>query len=92
MSISSHSLLKKIEEEVMKAKQLQELNKQKQHVYTIKTLCELMLDQETSSTIENPRLVGSALDPTPTSTVLRYEKSQPLKTDDGANGDSIFDF
>lgn len=87
MTISNHSLLKKIEEEVLKAKQLQDSSMQKQHVYTIKTLCELILEQGTESVSESSHPVN----PVPITT-LTYEKSQPLKTDDGANGDSIFDF
>jgi len=87
VTISNHSLLKKIEEEVLKAKQAQDSSQQKQHVYTIKTLCDLILEQETESAVEAPRIVN----PAPVSTLI-HEKSQPLKTDDGANGDSLFDF
>lgn len=87
MTISNHSLLKKIEEEVLKAKQINDSNLQKQHVYTIKTLCELMLEQRTEPKVESSHIVN----PVPVNTFIQ-EKPQPLKTDDGANGDSLFDF
>ena len=87
VTISNHSLLKKIEEEVLKAKQLHDSNKQKQHVYTIKTLCELILEQGAETAAD----ISHHVNPAPITT-LTYEKSQPLKTDDGSNGDSIFDF
>lgn len=87
MTISNHSLLKKIEEEIMKAKQINDSSLQKQHVYTIKTLCELMLEDRTDPIVEGSRIVN----PAPVNALIQ-EKPQPLKTDDGANGDSLFDF
>jgi hypothetical protein len=87
VTISNHSLLVKIEEEVIKAKQINDISKLRKHVYTIKTLCELLLDQEGTNQSEQAKPVIPV-----TVSALPYEKSEPLKTDDGSNGDSIFDF
>jgi len=89
LQISHYQLLKKIEEETKKARQEENSDALYQHLYTIKTLCEVVLDSqlnpaaflEENSTPVSP-VEGRALP-------LQGNK---LETDDGANGDSIFDF
>ncbi|MBM7648305.1 hypothetical protein JOC78_001247 [Bacillus ectoiniformans] len=98
MNISHQSVLSRIEQEVRKAKQAEKSDSVKQHLYTIKTLCEVMLDTpgETGSQSFKPSItpqiqpmVQSPLPQKPAVTINQEEK---LETEDGANGDSIFDF
>ncbi|MBE3569749.1 MAG: YwdI family protein [Bacillales bacterium] len=89
MQISHHQLLKKIEEETKKARQEENSEALYQHLYTIKTLCEVMLDSRLKPAafmVEDSPPVGSSEG---SALPLRGNK---LETDDGANGDSIFDF
>lgn len=88
MSISIHSLLNKIEKELNYAKQASDENTLKNHIYSIKTLCEVIMSEDSGrqSSIEIVNK-GQA-----TGTVAQVGKTEPLKTEDGANGESIFDF
>lgn len=81
MNISHEKVLAKMEQEMTAAK-VASPNDIKRHVYTIKSLCELMLSIEVSEYELRPIV-------TPPATIQQTER---LITDDGSNGDSIFDF
>jgi hypothetical protein len=88
MNISVQKLLNKIEAELIEAKKTQSDAKVREHVYAVKALCELILEEQT--TTKNNTLTAM-----PTSTVVQpvdIPKQSRLKEDDGANGDSLFDF
>jgi hypothetical protein len=89
LQISHHQLLKKIEEETKKAHQEENSDALYQHLYTIKTLCEVVLDShlKPAAFLEEDILPVSSSE----GSTLPLQENK-LETDDGANGDSIFDF
>jgi hypothetical protein len=90
MSISVEQLLKKMESELHKAKQAGSTVELREHVHSIKILCELILDDQGNRTVQNlPEVV--ALQPqiqTMKPTTLSVKKLE----EEEANGDSLFDF
>ncbi|KZN99892.1 YwdI family protein [Pseudobacillus badius] len=94
INISHLSVLKKIEEEIRQARLAEKSGSMKQHIYTVRTLCDMLLDE--------PDKAGTGVvrpEPQPISSQVTQQPAQPafnqaekLQTDDGANGDSIFDF
>lgn len=99
MNISHQSVLSRIEQEVRKAKQAEKSDSVKQHIYTIKTLCEVMLDtpneagrQNFQPSITPPQIQPMVQQPLPQKPAVTINQEEKLETEDGANGDSIFDF
>lgn len=94
MSISIHSLLNKIEQEINYAKKAEQDSVLKNHIYSVKTLCELILaeGQSLSTSYEIPKKVEAEHSVSQSKPMMSVGKAEPLKTDDGANGESIFDF
>ena len=92
MSISVTSLLNRMEQEITFAKNVDDKGKLKNHIYSIKALCEIILsnDQEDAGMGDVQRKHQQNFSTTVPSITLTENK--PLKTDDGANGESIFDF
>jgi hypothetical protein len=90
MSISVEQLLKKMESELHKAKQAGSTVELREHVHSIKILCELILDDQGNRTVQNlPEVL--ALQPqiqTIKPTTLSVKKLE----EEEANGDSLFDF
>ncbi|GER74014.1 YwdI family protein [Weizmannia acidilactici] len=82
MAITTKTLLAKIEQELAKAKQGESTKKIREHVYAIKALCEILLESG-----EEEKAISSSVSMPQTAL-----KTEPLKMEDGANGDSIFDF
>ncbi|AEP00608.1 YwdI family protein [Weizmannia coagulans] len=85
MAITTEMLLEKMEQELAKAKQAMPAEQFREHIYAVKALCEVLLESGKAVQPEEP-LPAS---PSVPKTVL---KPEPLKMEDGANGDSIFDF
>jgi hypothetical protein len=81
-----------MEQEITFAKNVDDKGKLKNHIYSIKTLCEIILsnDQEVAGMGDVQRKHQQNFSTTVSSITLTENK--PLKTDDGANGESIFDF
>jgi hypothetical protein len=89
VQISHHQLLKKIEEETRKAQQEENGETLYQHFYTIKTLCEVVLDSQ----LKPAAILQEESPPAGVSETSTLSLSgKKLEIDDGANGDSIFDF
>jgi hypothetical protein len=90
MSISVEQLLKKMESELNKANQAGRTVELREHVHSIKILCELILDDQGNRTVQNlPEVL--ALQPqiqTIKPTTLSVKKLE----EEEANGDSLFDF
>ncbi|WP_100332525.1 YwdI family protein [Bacillus xiapuensis] len=87
MDISHQSVLDRIEKEIRQARQAETSDAIKRHIHTMKALCEVMLEAS-----EEGR--GAAA-PVPGSQVQQptiHQGGKKLTTDDGANGESIFDF
>ncbi|PAQ15297.1 hypothetical protein CD798_07320 [Bacillaceae bacterium SAOS 7] len=91
MNISHQSVLNKIEIEVRQAKHAEKSDEIKRYVHTIKALCDLVLESaEGQGTVSSVR--GEHTFPLPTLSQPSISQEEKLETEDGANGDSIFDF
>ncbi|MBS4177997.1 YwdI family protein [Lederbergia citrea] len=96
MSISYETLINKMEIELNKARQAKGAQQLRGHMYALKALAEVVLEEGQSEykiiepfvdkhqVTSNERIQQVS----PVSTV----STEPLKTEDGANGDSLFDF
>jgi hypothetical protein len=108
VNISVQKLLTKIEAELMLAKSSVKEESLREKVYSIKILCELLLDEKPSRTSEVSVAPMPAVQPA--ITFQAYQNQQPvmnqpilqpsapiqqpkkLDMEDEANGDSLFDF
>ncbi|MDQ0177497.1 YwdI family protein [Bacillus chungangensis] len=90
MEVSYQSLLEKMTYECSKARQAEQLSEVREHVYSLKVLCELLLDRNHS----HYRQEGESTLPMPSNqqSLLAIDQGKKLITDDDANGDSILDF
>ncbi|CAM4170633.1 YwdI family protein [Lederbergia lenta] len=95
MDISYEKLLEKMEFELKKARAAKDTVQIKGHIYALKALAELMLEEEKVEYKEPSLPLRQPLVP-PSSPVisepLQTIHSKPLETEDGANGNSLFDF
>jgi hypothetical protein len=87
LNISVQKCLEKIEEE------LATVNEKtiREKVYSIKILCELILDEKQIKT-ESPAMLQAAPKPFIQQPALQTVQPKKLVVDDEANGDSLFDF
>ncbi|CRK82580.1 YwdI family protein [Neobacillus massiliamazoniensis] len=96
MNISVKKLLAKIEEELQLAKNSPQEESLREKIYSIKILCELILAEKHAVTAQTIQPVI----PQPTGFNQQIVFQQPvpinqpkkLEVEDGANGDSLFDF
>lgn len=92
MNISVQKLLAKIEEELLLAKSSPKEESLREKVYSIKILCELILDEKQSA----PAAITPMAQPVIQQHVFQQPVSigQPKKLDlnNEANGDSLLDF
>lgn len=87
LNISVHKLLAKMEEELRQAKLSDNEGHMRERIHAIKTLCELLLEDQ--SKIEKKVQAASS----PAAYIPSQVVSPPkLKMDEEANGDSLFDF
>jgi hypothetical protein len=90
MNISVQKLLEKIEEELKLAKNSPKEERLREKIYSIKILCELILDEKQAAkapayqpiVAQQPVLVQPAA----------VNQPKKLEMEDEANGDSLFDF
>ncbi len=97
VNIPHQSLMKKIENELAKAKSAEKQQQLREHIYSIKALCEVLLEDNNqtsmlSSNIQTQQTVPYVQESQPPQRSVQVQKEEPLETDDGANGDSLFDF
>lgn len=91
MTISREKILQKMEQELAAAKKASP-NEMERHVYAIKSICELMLGVEVKEYAAVP-VQPSVQPPVPLQPQPQVVgQSERLPTEDGSNGDSIFDF
>ncbi|WP_226675508.1 YwdI family protein [Rossellomorea aquimaris] len=95
MNIPHQTLIKKIEHELGKAKSAEKSQQIREHVYSIKALCEVLLEENNGSSVQ-PTYSGPQQtyiqEPQQVQKPVTIQKEEPLETDDGANGNSLFDF
>jgi hypothetical protein len=91
MNISVEQLLAKIEEELKLAKSCIKEENLREKVYSIKILCELLLDEKQTNSV-------TAFHPTKginqqtVSQPISVNQQKKLEMEDEANGDSLLDF
>ncbi|PIC98046.1 YwdI family protein [Sporosarcina sp. P29] len=86
--ITVTQLLSEIEQQVRLAKQTQDEAAQREAIYAVRTLCNVMLNDEIPSTPSIPQAMQmSSVHATPITSL----NEQPLQEAD-ANGESLFDF
>ncbi len=86
--ITAQQLLGEIEQQVRLAKQAQDESTQREAIYAVRTLCNLMLADERPSAPSIPQPVQlSSVHAAPVTSL----NEQPLREAD-ANGESLFDF
>ncbi|HWJ77066.1 MAG TPA: YwdI family protein [Niallia sp.] len=98
MSVSIQQLLTKMEEQLKEAKTSNSDARIRERVYAIKSLCELVLEQEgrvENISYQKPLQQASypvaPVTPVPIQTIQTTTQTTKLDTDEG-NGDSLFDF
>jgi hypothetical protein len=98
MDISLQKLLLKMEEELRLAKSAESETTQRERIHSIKTLCELVLDEPVKNGTGKAGYSNAAVQP---SIPQQMTVSQPsplmpqprkLEMEDNSNGDSLFDF
>ncbi|MGM0752911.1 MAG: YwdI family protein [Bacillota bacterium] len=97
MNIPHQSLIKKIEHELGKAKSAEKSQQIREHVYSIKALCEVLLEENhgavsAPSPFQTQQTMPYFQESQPSQKPVSIQKEEPLETDDGANGNSLFDF
>lgn len=93
MNISYQSLLAKMELELQKARQA-DGEQLRGHMYAVKALAELILEENQGGSHKQVEEIPNRPQITPLETIQSISSpiEEPLKTEDGANGDSLFDF
>ncbi|MDG5471100.1 YwdI family protein [Jeotgalibacillus sp. ET6] len=97
MSISEEQLLAKIEQQIGQAKNASSAQK-REHLHAIRTLCDLALDNNAPSTGAFSSVEAGRIEvkQTPVYSApaqpVSVSQEKPVKMEDGANGDSLFDF
>ncbi|MFK9091610.1 YwdI family protein [Bacillus salipaludis] len=103
MNVSVQKLLAKIEEELMLARSSAKQESLREKVYSIKILCELILDERPAAKTELPLIQPAPgmtsqifQQPLMNQQVFQQPAAMPqakkLEMDDEANGDSLLDF
>jgi hypothetical protein len=104
MDISVNKLLDKIGDELTEARKMNSEAKIRERAYAIKAICELILEdsshsRSTMESVSQKQVMVSAqpvMEPIQVVPQVQQVPQIPLqnrlKTEDGANGDSLFDF
>ncbi|MBS4195912.1 YwdI family protein [Lederbergia citri] len=87
MNISYKTLLEKMEIEIKKAREANGEQELKGHLYAVKALAELALEGEDSRGYSPQKSI-----PPEKVQTISIPRQERVKMDDGANGDSLFDF
>ncbi|EJS61200.1 YwdI family protein [Bacillus nitratireducens] len=95
MQVSSDKVLNKMASEITKAKS-SEGQKSKEHLLVVRALCDLLLDEQVEpSTYREPQVQSQIIGSQPITTVqpVMPVSGEPVYIkEEGANGNSLFDF
>ncbi|EOO15030.1 MULTISPECIES: YwdI family protein [Bacillus] len=95
MQVSSDKVLNKMASEIAKAKS-SEGQKSKEHLLVVRALCDLLLDEQVEpSTYREPQVQSQIIGSQPITTVqpVMPASGEPVYIkEEGANGNSLFDF
>ncbi|MGR3766198.1 YwdI family protein [Rossellomorea sp. NS-SX7] len=98
MNIPHQSVIKRMEQELAKAKSAEKSQQIREHINSIKVLCEVLLEENSqggsfTAPVQSQQTVPYVPEQQqPVQRPVSIQKEEPLETDDGANGDSLFDF
>ncbi len=98
MNIPHQSVMKRMEQELAKAKSAEKSQQIREHINSIKVLCEVLLEENNQGGSFTAPVQPQQTVPyipqqqQPVQRPVQVQKEEPLETDDGANGDSLFDF
>ncbi|MFE8701908.1 YwdI family protein [Cytobacillus sp. FJAT-54145] len=90
MSIPVRKLLEKMEQEMTQAKRSESSAHIRERVHAIKTLCELVLDEQVK--MEGTLKVATSTSITQGQPVSVQQQTKRMEIDDQSNGESLFDF
>ncbi|MED3571185.1 YwdI family protein [Cytobacillus praedii] len=90
LNISVQQLLRKIEEELHEAKGNINEARIRERIYSIKSLCELILDEQDQPAAPNHTFIPKQ--PAYQAQPASIQQPKRLELEDDANGDSLFDF
>lgn len=85
MDISASTVLKKMEEQLQKARSTQDMGRLREHVTAIRVLCDVILEKEHQTS------QGAVILPSFEALVPEV-KTERAEIGDDANGPSLFDF
>ncbi|EEL85128.1 hypothetical protein CN445_13450 [Bacillus cereus] len=95
MQVSSDKVLNKMASEIAKAKS-SDGQKSKEHLLVVRALCDLLLDEQVEpSTYREPQVQSQIIGSQPITTVqpVMPVSGEPVYIkEEGANGNSLFDF
>lgn len=94
MNIQLSKLISKMEEHLDRMKKIDEHSpKLREHAVAVKTLCDLLLDEDDKPVVETKKWVpATPIQTPPNFNVSSAPSRSKLDDDDDANGESIFDF
>ncbi|MGJ7910947.1 YwdI family protein [Neobacillus sp. LXY-1] len=99
VNISIQKLLSKMEEEIQQAQKAQTDEGLRERIYSIKILCELLLDDQPVSReklfkpiVQQPVYQQPGVAQPAFQKPTTMQQGKKLELEDGANGDSLFDF
>ncbi|MET3699076.1 hypothetical protein SAMN05877753_101218 [Bacillus oleivorans] len=94
MAVSQEAIFHKMEECMIRAKNSDTALEMREHLRALQALCDVLLENQTQ-VMEPPRTKEAKISSpvfSPAAGQGTSLGSKKLETDDGANGDSIFDF
>jgi hypothetical protein len=91
MNVSYEKVLKKMEQEMNAAKHANQ-NEIERHIYAIKSMCDLLIGLETPMPAPTASPMPSVVPQPVQQPVQVVGQPDRIATEDGSNGDSIFDF
>ncbi|HWO77009.1 MAG TPA: YwdI family protein [Bacillus sp. (in: firmicutes)] len=94
MAVSRETIFHKMEECMKRAKNSDTTLEMREHLRALQALCDVLLDDrlQAAETLSKQEENISSSIQSPISVPRTSLGSKKLETDDGANGDSIFDF
>lgn len=92
MKISIEKLLEKMERELQHAKTSSRDENLREKIYSIKILCEVILEGKAAGDTEMNSIVSPSVYQPAAAQPVSMNQAKKMQTDDGANGDSLFDF
>lgn len=91
MNVSREKVLQKMEQEIVSARRAAP-EEAERHIYAIKSMCDLLMGMETAAPASKAAPAPAVMAPQVQQLVQTVGQAERISTEDGSNGDSIFDF